>query len=79
MAAEGDLPVPTALLVLGVPWVLPAGEECAGQWSLGGLGQLEPVRGEIASVVEVSRNQQCSDRSMALLLSSAVKDLVQRG
>lgn len=61
----------------GVHWVLPGSEECAGRWSLGGLGDLEPVRGAISSMEEVSRNQQCSDRSMVFLFSSAVKDLVQ--
>lgn len=54
-------------------------EECTGRWSLGGLGDLEPVRGAIYSMEEVSRNQQCSDRSMVFLFSSAVKDLVQCG
>lgn len=63
----------------GVHGVLPEGEECAGRGSLGGLGDLEPVRGAVSFMVEVSRSQQCSDRSMALLLLSAVKDFVQRG
>lgn len=63
----------------GVHWVLPEGEECTGWGSLGGLGLLQPVRGTISFMVEVSSNQHCSDRSMVLLFRLQWRTLCNEG